>query len=305
MFSFRDRDLRRYFLLSVPVMIGFSIVAVDEWIVKNQASYLGEGILSYLQYGRTMMKVPIGVFGMAAGVATYPTISRLVSAGSMAEAYGLLCRAVRLMLVATFAGHVLNISGVRGQPSDLGPFCQSFHGCGCAINSSDSCLSVPRLGGWAAQSDISLGFYALESIWLPTLVGTAVAVIMVLVYVGLRQQWGAIGPAMSSAIAILTYVEREAAAIGASLDGVSGMLSGALRLALAATAATALGLGAPIVLLQFLPGTDLKIILLRAAVLCVLGIAIYLELARRFGIRDLHAIKRLLRRRLGLQCRTS
>jgi NhaP-type Na+/H+ or K+/H+ antiporter len=73
-----------------------------------------------------------------------------------------------------------------------------------------------------------------------------------------------------------------------------------LRLALAATLATALGLGARIVLLHFLPGTDLVITLLRAAVLCVFGVAIYLELARRFGVRDLEAMKRLLRRRLGL-----
>jgi hypothetical protein len=36
-------------------MIGFSIVVVDEWIIKNQASYLPEGALSYLlQYGRTL-----------------------------------------------------------------------------------------------------------------------------------------------------------------------------------------------------------------------------------------------------------
>jgi putative peptidoglycan lipid II flippase len=135
---------------------------------------------------------------------------------------------------------------------------------------------------------------------------------MVPVYVGLRQQWGATGLAISSAIAVLTYVfvlgylqrrrfERETAAIGASLDGVPGMLSGALRLALAAIAATALGLGARILLLQFLPGTDLVIILLRAGVLCVLGTAIYLELARRFGVRDLDAMKRLLLRRPALR----
>ena len=75
--SFRNRDLMRYLWLSFPIMIGFSIVVVDEWIVKNQASYLAAGALSYLQYGRTLMKVPIGVFGMAAGVAAYPTLSRL------------------------------------------------------------------------------------------------------------------------------------------------------------------------------------------------------------------------------------
>jgi putative peptidoglycan lipid II flippase len=55
--SFRNRDLMRYLWLSFPIMIGFSIVVVDEWIVKNQASYLAAGALSYLQYGRTLMKV--------------------------------------------------------------------------------------------------------------------------------------------------------------------------------------------------------------------------------------------------------
>jgi putative peptidoglycan lipid II flippase len=317
MFSFRNRDLQRYLWLSVPIMIGFSIVAVDEWIVKNQASYLGEGVLSYLQYGPTLMKVPIGVFGMAAGVAAYPTISRLVSAGSMAEAYGLLCRAVRLMLVATFAAQVcLTLAGFEASYLIWGLFANHFtvaDAQSTAVILAYLCLG---LGGWAAQSVISRGFYALESTWLPTLVGTAVAFMMVPVYVALRQQWGAIGLAMSSAIAILTYVlvlgylqrrrfEREAAALNTSLDGVPGMLSSAFRLALAAAVATALGLGARIVLLQFLPGMDLMIILLRAAVLCAFGITIYLELARRFGVRDLDAMKRLLLRRLALQRRAS
>ena len=53
MLSIRNPDLRRYVWLSLPIMIGFSVVIVDEWIIKNQASYLAEGMLSYLQYGRT------------------------------------------------------------------------------------------------------------------------------------------------------------------------------------------------------------------------------------------------------------
>ena len=86
--SFANADLRRYLWLSFPIMIGFSIVVVDEWIVKNQASYLAAGTLSYLQYGRTLMKVPIGIFGMAAGVAAYPTISRTVAAKSASVSSG-------------------------------------------------------------------------------------------------------------------------------------------------------------------------------------------------------------------------
>src|SRR6516164_5104299 len=89
--SIANADLRRYLWLSFPIMIGFSIVVVDEWIVKNQASYLAAGALSELQYGRTLMKVPIGVFGMAAGVAAYPTIKSILpkapAAGSTIGVY--------------------------------------------------------------------------------------------------------------------------------------------------------------------------------------------------------------------------
>jgi putative peptidoglycan lipid II flippase len=66
-FSFASPDLKRYLWLSFPIMIGFSIVVVDEWIIKNQASYLPAGALSYLQYGRTLMKVPIGADCSAPG----------------------------------------------------------------------------------------------------------------------------------------------------------------------------------------------------------------------------------------------
>lgn len=53
------------------------------------------------------MKVPIGgVFGMAIGVASYPTISRMVAAGNVVEAYGTLAHAVRMMLFVTFAAQV-------------------------------------------------------------------------------------------------------------------------------------------------------------------------------------------------------
>jgi putative peptidoglycan lipid II flippase len=47
--SLRSPDLRRYLWLSLPIMLGFSIVVVDEWIIKNQASYLAAGALSHLQ----------------------------------------------------------------------------------------------------------------------------------------------------------------------------------------------------------------------------------------------------------------
>ena len=128
--------------------------------------------------------------------------------------------------------------------------------------------------------------------------GTTVAFVMVPLYVVLRQQLGAVGLAIASAVAILTYVvllgwlqrrrfEREAVNEGISLKDAPGLMDGALRLALAAAIATTVGLLLRVLLLRLLPGVDLTTILVRAMGLCVFGTGIYLILVRSFGVREL------------------
>ena len=311
--SLRNSDLQQYLWLSFPIMIGFSIVVVDEWIVKNQASYLAEGALSYLQYGRTLMKVPIGVFGMAAGVAAYPTISRMVAAGGVVEAYGVLCHAVRLMLFATLAAQVcMTLAGFEAAYLIWGLFSSRFSVADAQATGTILMYLSLGLGGWAAQTVISRGFYALGSTWLPTIVGTIIAFAMVPLYVVLRQNWGAVGLAIASSIAILVYVlvlgwiqyrrfQREAAAKNATLVDVPGMLDGALRLAVAAGVAIGVGLGVRVLLLRLLPGEHLTALLIRATVLCTVGIAIYVVLARILRVRELAEIETMLLRRLKLR----
>ncbi len=154
--SFRNRDLMRYLWLSFPIMIGFSIVVVDEWIVKNQASYLAAGALSYLQYGRTLMKVPIVVFGMAAGVAAYPTLSRLVATGRVAEAYGLVCGAVRVTLFATFAAQVcMTLAGFEAVYLTWGLFSNRFSVADAQATGTVLAFLCLGLSGWASQTVIS------------------------------------------------------------------------------------------------------------------------------------------------------
>ena len=311
--SLRNSDLRHYLWLSFPIMVGFSIVVVDEWIIKNQASYLAEGALSYLQYGRTLMKVPIGVFGMAAGVASYPTISRMVAAGTVVEAYGVLSRAVRLMLVATFAAQVcMTLVGFEAAYLIWGLFGSRFSVADAQATGTVLLYLCLGLGGWAAQTVISRGFYALGRTWLPTIVGTIIAFVMVPFYVVLRQIWGTVGLAIASSVAILVYVfllgwlqyrrfEHEAAARGTTLRDVPGMLNGALRLAVAAGVAIAIGLAVRAQLLELVPGMHLIAILIRATVLCAVGISIYAVFARILGVRELIEIEVMLLRKLKLR----
>jgi putative peptidoglycan lipid II flippase len=307
--SLRSPALRRYLWLSFPIMLGFSIVVVDEWIIKNQASYLAAGTLSYLQYGRTLMKVPIGVFGMAVGVAAYPTMSRMVAAGQVTQAYSVLCRAVRLMLFMTFAAQVcLTVAGFEAAYLIWGIFSSRFSVADAQATGTILMLLCLGLGGWAAQSVISRGFYALGSTWLPTITGTFIAVAMIPAYVLLRHGWGAAGLAIASSAAILVYVlllgwlqhrrfRREAAARNTSLDAAPGMLDAALRLAAAAGIAIGVGLTLRGLLLALLPGVQLGHVLTRAVVLCLVGTAAYLLVARALGVRDLDEVRRMLLRR--------
>ena len=308
--SFRNPDLRRYLWLSFPIMIGFSIVIVDEWIIKNQASYLAAGDLSFLQYGRTLMKVPIGVFGMAIGVAAYPSVSRMVAGGGIPQAYGVLAHAVRLMLFATFAAQIcLTLAGFELTYLVWGLFASRFTLADAQATGTILMFLCIGLAGWAAQTVISRGFYAMGSTWLPTIVGTIVTVALVPLYIVLRQYWGAVGLAIASSVSILIYVmllgwlqrrrfEREALAKGVSLDKVPGMLDTALRLALATAVAIAVGLALRPTLIGLLPDNDALTIVIRAGALCMIGLGVYLTLAWLLGVKELTEVEELAIREL-------
>jgi putative peptidoglycan lipid II flippase len=123
-------------------------------------------------------------------------------------------------------------------------------------------------------------------------------VVSVPLYVVLRRQFGAIGLAVASSIAILVYVsvlgvlqrrrfEREATARSTTLTDAPGMLDGAIRMAIAAALAIAIGLGARQLILSWLPGVDLAALVIRATVLCMLGVATYGLAARLLRVDEL------------------
>lgn len=200
----RHPDLRDWVLRSLPIMVAFSIIMADDMILRRQASLLGEGAISTLEYAKKLMKVPMGVFGLAAGVATYPALSRLVSQGDRPEAYRLLVTAVKRMLVLAFGAQVvLTAAGaelsalIYGGRIDPAQHAQIGQALGIF------CLA---LWAWSAQTLLSRGFYALGKTWLPSLLGTLAAVVFFPLYVLLGQRLGTAGLALASSLAISGYV---------------------------------------------------------------------------------------------------
>ena len=80
-FNLRHPLLKRLLLLALPLMLGVSIVAMDEQFVRIFGSMAGEGAVSLLSYARRIMLVPVGVVAQAAGVASFPFLAALAAKG--------------------------------------------------------------------------------------------------------------------------------------------------------------------------------------------------------------------------------
>ena len=70
--------------LSVPLMLGVSLVTADDWILRHYASS-GVGDISRLTYAKRLFAVPIAVLGQATGQASLPFFARLFNEKKLKE----------------------------------------------------------------------------------------------------------------------------------------------------------------------------------------------------------------------------
>jgi putative peptidoglycan lipid II flippase len=75
-FDVRNPAFREWVRLSIPLMLGVSLVTADDWILRYFASG-GIGDIARLNYAKRLFAVPIAILGQAAGQASLPFFSRL------------------------------------------------------------------------------------------------------------------------------------------------------------------------------------------------------------------------------------
>lgn len=289
-------DLRRYFTLAFPVMIGFSVVAFDDFVVKRLASSMDSGMISRLQYARTLMKVPMGVFGLATGMATYPTLARLYAQGRSAEGWQTLLRALRMMLILALGAQAA-LSVCAADVATLIWGTTRFSSAELQEIGHFTAWLGLGLWAWAAQSLVARGFYAQQNTWLPTLLGSAVMLLCYPLYVWLAQHHGGRGLTWASSSAISIYVglllwrlrrgaQPQAQRAGPTLPGL------VLRLGLAMGAAVALGHWASGLLLGWGP-------FVRAALLGGLSLLVYFAVTFFLRVPEAYALSQRLVQRFA------
>jgi len=203
--SFRDPDLLAWLRMSLPIMLGWSIVAMDDPLITRFASHLGQGEVALLNYAKTLMRVPMGIFGAAMAYAAYPTLARLCADRRLTEAYATLSTAARRVLLLAFGSQViLTTAGpelatliytTRRIPAE-------------AMGRMGEYLALFSIGlaAWSLQILLSRGFYARRKAWLPTWLGTAIMVMSIPAYALLGRSFGGRGLCLASSGAITVYV---------------------------------------------------------------------------------------------------
>jgi putative peptidoglycan lipid II flippase len=200
----RDREFLEFLKLSLPLMVGLSLVLVDEWIGKALGSYLVAASISWLNYARVLMRVPTAILGQAAGVASYPFLARLAAEGRRADLDRTLGRALRAVLFYILPASAL--CAVLGREMAVVLFGRGRFTPADAVAVGKT-LFWFSLGifAWGAEAIVARGFYALRDTVTPTLVGTLFTVAVLPIAYGLMGTMEHEGIALASSLGIIGY----------------------------------------------------------------------------------------------------
>jgi len=97
-FHFRHPGVRRIGLLMLPAVFGAAVYQINIFISTLIASFLPGGSVSYLYYADRIVELPLGVFAIAIGTASLPSLSAQVAKGALEEMKKTLAFSLRLIL---------------------------------------------------------------------------------------------------------------------------------------------------------------------------------------------------------------
>lgn len=203
-FDFSHPDLKRYILLTLPLMLGLTMTFSTEIFSKFFGSFLPAGAISRVDYAMRVMLMLVAFFGQAVGVASYPFLARLAAEKRMEELNRVLNNTIRYlalvipisMLFMVLRKEVVIILFQRGNftPTDT--------------VKTAAVLGVLLIGAvaFAAQTVVNRGFYATENTIFPAVFGTIAVVLSLPLYWFGITLFGAVGLGLAIALSALLQV---------------------------------------------------------------------------------------------------
>lgn len=242
-------SLKKFLFLALPLMVGQSVVVLDEQLVRIFGSLAAVGAISWLNYARRIMLVPVGVVAQAAGTASYPFLAEAYASGDARKFFETLNTAFRNTLVVLIPLSLWMI--LAAEPIIVLIFQQGRFS---AADTAETVWALRILLSvvfcWGIQQILGRGYYARQDTVTPAVIGTVCTVAVVPIYFLAAGRFGARGVAGASALSVALYTAVLAFwwrfRLGA--QAFEGVGASALKITLIATAAlipAALGLLLP------------------------------------------------------------
>ena len=203
--SFSHPLLKKFIVLALPLMLGQTIIMLDEQFLRIFGSFLDSGTVALLNYGRRVALLPIGLIGQAVAVASYPFLVKLLASGERERFYGTINQAMQagLSLILPCVAYIFAAAwpiltfifqgGRFGQPETLA----------CTPLLQILILAVPL---WMVYMVLVRAFYAQEDTITPAVTGTIVTLIAVPNYYFVSSRISAKAIALTSAVSVSSYI---------------------------------------------------------------------------------------------------
>ncbi|MCP9472866.1 MAG: murein biosynthesis integral membrane protein MurJ [Nitrospira sp.] len=210
--------LRRIGRLMVPSLIGLSVTQINLTVSTVLGSFFSGGP-TYLFYGMRLIQFPLGVFGVALGMAILPTLSAQAARGALDElrtTLGFGLRMILFIMVPAMAGLIL----LRV------PIVHLFfeHGTFTAHDTAETALAVLcyAVGLWAfgGVRIVVAAFYSLQDTTTPAVSAAIAVAANILFSLVLMSFLGAAGLALATALASMVNGGILVAVLNRRLGGV-------------------------------------------------------------------------------------
>jgi len=195
-FDVRNPAFREWVRLSIPLMLGVSLVTADDWILRYFAS--GEiGDITRLNYAKKLFQVPIAVLGQAASQASLPFFARLFGEKRMGEFAATVNASIYRIVAAAFLASSFMTAAAL-------PLIDLVYRRG-HLHFSDSQVTAIyffwfslSLAFWSAQGLYARAFYAAGNTLTPMLASTVITLASLPVYSALFHTFSAVGLVVAS-----------------------------------------------------------------------------------------------------------
>jgi len=210
-FDVTNPAFREWVKLSIPLMLGVSLVTADDWILRHYAAS-GVGDIARLNYAKRLLAVPIAVLGQATGQASLPFFARLFNERRFEDFAATVNDSVYRVAAASFLATAWMMAAAF-------PLIDLVYRRGRFLVSDTQTTTVYffwfalSLALWSAQGLYARAFYAAGDTLTPMAAVTVITGSSLPVYSLLFHRYGVVGLAYASDIGI-----------GANLLALAGLL---------------------------------------------------------------------------------